>query len=179
MAPACNFGFGIEWQAGFGRLDFEGLSRFAESYLQAKTAWGTLSEGGWSAGLVAGVTRRKLDVADHKWDNPYVTIPFSVRLDEALTIVHVNVGWARERALGRDFTTWGLAAERTLASQLTLLAEVFGVDRASPFWRIGARYPAIKDRLDLDLSVVTRSGGSRSDRLVSIGFHAQTPPFLP
>ena len=112
MVPACNFGFGIEWQAGFGRLDFEGLSRLAESYVQAKTAWGTLKEGGWSVGLVAGVARRKLDEADHKWDNPYVTIPLSLGFDEALTLVHVNVGWTRERALGRDFTTWGLAAER-------------------------------------------------------------------
>ena len=38
---------------------------------------------------------------------------------------------------------------------------------------------AIEDRLDFDLTIVTRSGGTRAERFVSIGLYYKTPAFLP
>jgi len=43
--PACNFGWGIEWQAGFARTRAEGHSEFSESYLQGKKVLGAIAGG--------------------------------------------------------------------------------------------------------------------------------------
>ena len=69
---------------------------------------------------------------------------------------------------GRSSTLWGVAVERPVHAAFTVLAESFGDDRGNPFFRVGGRYAAIKDRLDFDLSFVTRSGDrSTSARLRS------------
>jgi hypothetical protein len=45
--------------------------------------------------------------------------------------------------------------------------------------RLGVRYTPIREYLDLDISYVTRPGGTREERLVSIGFVWYGPPILP
>ncbi len=178
FVPACNFGGNIEWQAGFARADADGASRFSEAYVQAKTAWGSLEDDGFAFGAVAGVTRRPSAESARGWENPYFIVPVSWKLGDA-TFIHVNAGWSRDRAERRDSATWGVAVERVLPAGTTLLGEIYGADREKPFLRAGLRFAAIPDQLDLDLSIVTRSGGSRSDRLISLGFVVQTGRFLP
>jgi len=178
LAPACNFGWGIEWGAGLSRQWADGTSRFAEAYFQAKSAWGTLREGGWSIGVVGGVIRRPSETNASGWENPYALLLFSIALGSPQTMAHANVGWRGNLGEQRDETLWGVAGEHTIA-KLTLLAESFGSDRGKPFFRVGGRYAAIKDVLDLDLSFVTRAGASRSERIISIGFHGQADRFLP
>ena len=179
LAPACNFGLGIEWEVGLSRQWSEGASRFPETYFQAKSAWGTLRDGGWSVGVVGGVIRRPGEATASGWENPYALLLFSTAAGSAATLLHANVGWSRNRAEDRDSALWGVAIEHTVPVNLTLLAESFGSDRGKPFFRVGGRYSAIKDMLDLDLSFVTRSGAPRSERLISIGFHAQADRILP
>jgi hypothetical protein len=178
MVPACNFGLGIEWQLGFARSNFEGPSRYAESYFQGKTAWRPLDGGTWAVGLVIGVTKHPQEPAAPGWVNPYAIVPVSFQAGDATTL-HVNAGWAREKAERRDAFIWGVAVEHALTPSFTLLGETYGDDRGNPFFRLGARYVAIRNRLDFDLSVVTRSGAERADRFISLGLHAQTDRFLP
>ena len=179
FVPACNFGLGIEWQLGFSRASSatEAGSRFPETYLQAKTAW-TLPVKSWAVGTVIGVTRHRAR-DDEFGSNPYILIPLSHVVDAAGTTVHANLGWSRGGPADVNRTLWGLAVEHPLPSGLTLLAETFGDDRGNPFFRAGGRYAAIRNRLDLDLSYVLRSGGDRAERFISIGFHWQADPFLP
>jgi len=177
MVPACNFGLGIEWQLGFSRSWSDGSSRFPEAYFQGKSAWGTLREGGWSVGVVGGVVKRTAEGTG--WENPFALGIVSWAMGEATTNIHVNLGWTRSKLEGRHSTLWGVAVERPVSAALTLLAESFGEDRGNPFFRIGGRYSAIKDKLDFDLSFVTRAGGTKADRLISLGLHAQADRILP
>jgi hypothetical protein len=176
LVPACNFGGHIEWQVGFARTHAAGESRFSDAYAQAKSAR-KIGEGPWSVGGVLGVTRRGLDARVRRWDNPY-WLAIGTGEFGAIT-AHANVGWSHDRETGRDVTPWGIAFEHATLPRLILLAEAFSVNRERPFLRAGIRHAAIAERLDLDLSVVARAGGGRSDRLVSVGFLYQTGRFLP
>jgi len=176
MVPACNFGLGIEWQLGFSRSWSDGSSRFPEAYVQGKSAWGTLRDGGWSVGVVGGVVRRTEEGTG--WENPYALGILSWAVGESPTHFHANLGWTRNKLEARNSTLWSIAVERPVSTAFTVLAESFGDDRGNPFFRVGGRYAAIKDRLDFDLSFVTRSGGNKSDRFVSLGLHAQADRIL-
>ena len=161
---------------GFARTHAAGESRFSDAYAQAKGAW-KLGEGPFSLGGAVGVVRRGLDAHVHRWDNPYVLAIGSGEFGPV--VLHANVGWSRDRETGRDVTPWGVAIEHAVHKRTTLLAEAFGVNRERPFLRAGIRHAAIAERLDLDLSVVARAGGGRSDRLISVGFLYQTGRFIP
>jgi hypothetical protein len=171
FVPACNFGGHVEWQVGFARTHAAGGSRFTDAYAQAKGAW-RLGEGPWWLGAVAGVNRRGVEARVHRWDKPYA---LAVATGEfGAMLAHANVGWSRDREARRDVTPWGVAVEAAVHSRTTLLAEAFGENGERPFLRFGLRYSAIAEKLDLDLSAVTRPGGERSDRLISVGFLYQT-----
>ena len=58
--------------------------------------------------------------------------------------------------------------------RLTLVAEAFGENSQRPFLRAGGRYGVIKDTLEVDLTWVTRPGGDRTERFVSIGVFWQS-----
>ena len=176
FVPACNFGLGIEWQVGFAR-EWQGGSRLPEAYAQAKGLFREATdESKWSAGWVAGVVRRPQNETHRGWENPYVLLPVSWSVG-AINF-HVQPGWTRDRETGRDYAVWGAAIEHT-TKPLDLVAEIFGQGSEKPFVRAGLRWTPIKDYLDLDLSYVTRPGGTRDERLVSIGFVWYGPPILP
>ena len=167
FVPACNFGLGIEWQVGFARERVDGATRFPDSYAQAKGLFREASDTSrWSAGWVAGTTG----------DNPYVLLPVS--FSAGSFNFHIQPGWARDREARRNLTVWGVAVEHT-TKPLDLVAEVFGQNSEKPFVRAGVRWTPIIDYLDIDLSFVTRPGGTREERLVSIGFVWYGPPILP
>lgn len=179
MVPACNFGWGIEWQLGAARTREAGTSRFGESYFQGKGLLREMRDDSpWGIGLVVGAIRRPLQAVHRGWDNPYALVPASVAVNDAVTL-HANVGGLRDRGAGRNLTLWGVAAEGAVHPRLTLLAEAYGENSERPFVRAGARYSAIPGRLDLDLSAVARPGGTRDERFLSIGFALVTDPFLP
>lgn len=172
FVPACNFGANIEWQVGTARTWEGGRSAFAEAYFQAKTVLRSMEEAPWGVGLVAGVTRKQRDT--HRgWENPFLIVPVSAESKAASTTFHANVGWSHDRAERRHVTVWGVAAETAVSERLTLLAEAFGENAARPFLRAGGRFSVIKDRLDLDLTIVTRPGGTRDERFVSLGLYLQ------
>jgi hypothetical protein len=72
-----------------------------------------------------------------------------------------------------------MAAEVAVREALTLVGEVFGENAEPPFVRLGARYTAIRDQLDVDLTFVTRPGGTREERFLSLGVTWQSGRFLP
>ncbi len=172
--PACNFGLGIEWQVGGARTREGGESGFREAYMQGKRVVLEPDAHPVGVGVVAGLIRRPLNQTHRGWNNPFVLIPLTHHLTQA-TLVHGNIGWIRDREGNRDLTIWGVAIETALSPKWAVVAEALGENRERPFFRVGARWTAIPKHLDLDLSAVARSGGTRSDRLISLGFTYATP----
>ena len=180
LVPACNFGLGIEWQAGFARRHAQGESAFSDAYFQGKAVWRTADEGPFGLGIVVGVLKHALQEANNGWENPFVLVPLSFHPGgDAGTLVHLNAGWGRNRQEGRNLTLWGAAIESALNARVTLLAEAFGENASRPFVRVGSRINAIKDQLDFDLTYVARAGGTRDERFISLGLYWQTSRFLP
>jgi hypothetical protein len=96
----------------------------------------------------------------------------------ALTL-HVQPGWFRDRESGRNITVWGVAAEYAVNPAWDVVGELFGENSEKPFMRAGVRWTPLKDYLDLDLTYVTRPGGTRQERVVSLGLTWYGPPILP
>jgi hypothetical protein len=176
-APSCNFGAGIEWQAGFAREHADSRSYFSESYVQAKRVFIDPQKSGWGVGLTAGLARTVTRATHRGWEDPYATFAVTLAPGEK-SLVHLNVGWARDRAEQRDSTPWGIAGERALSDRVSIVAEAFGVNRESPFLRVGVVLNATKG-LDFDVSVVTKKGGTSADRQIALGFTWLSVPFLP
>ncbi len=180
FAPACAR-FGIEWQAGAVRTRERGRSRTATTFFQGKHAFRSVDDGDWGYGLVAGLARQLRRGARTGWDNPFVIVPvsFGIGADkDTRALVHLNAGTTRVRDEARNLTLWGVAVEKPVGPRLALVAEAFGENAAKPFLRAGGRY-SLFDRLDVDLTWVTRTGGEKAGRYWSLGFHWETEPFLP
>ncbi|HEX3059262.1 MAG TPA: hypothetical protein VHP62_07850 [Usitatibacter sp.] len=176
--PACNFGWGVEWQAGFARTHDDVMgTTFSQSYFQAKKVISQPTEGGWGYGVVAGLTRFPHRPSHRGWQDPYVIMPVTWTPD-APTSIHLNIGWSRDADQKIDTTLWGVAGERQLNDRVALVGEIFGDDRTRPFMRIGGRFTAFKG-LDFDLTYVARAGGTSADRYISVGLTWATAPFLP
>lgn len=179
FVPACNFGAGIEWQVGGARTYASGTNAFTAAYAQGKVAFVPVDEHPWGVGLVVGVQRFPQREVRNGWSDPYVIVPVSFRLGGDGALLHLNAGTLRDRAEQRNVTLWGIAAESPVGGRFTLLGEVYGENARNPFFRLGTRWSAIENRLDLDLSVVARQGGTRAERFVSLGLYYKSDAFLP
>jgi len=178
LAPACNFGLGIEWQVGFSRSRVAGQSFASESYAHAKGLFKAIDEHSrWGVGWVVGIARDPLRETRRGWQDPYVIVPATVALGDVL--VHANLGWSRNRAEARDRSIWGAAVEVPGGERLTWVAEAFGEGSGNPFLRGGVRMNVVKDVFDVDLTVVSRPGGVREERYISLGVFWQSGRFLP
>ena len=180
FVPACA-AFGVEWQAGGVRTREAGRSATTALFVQGKHAFRSIDDGDWGVGLVAGLTRFPRREAENGWGDPYLIVPVSLGLGEdkdTRALLHLNVGATRVRGEGRNLTLWGVALEKPVTASLTLLGEAFGENASKPFLRAGGRY-TLFDKFDVDLTWVTRSGGTREDDFWSLGFHWETGPLLP
>ena len=176
-APACNFGGGIEWQAGFARARAEGDSaRFAEAYVQSKWMIPLPSER-WAMSMSVSLARHATTDGERGWVSPQANLAFTGQFGD--TTVHLAPGYVYRHAQHRHAATWGVAAEHAMSPTLAVLGEAFGENRGRPFYRAGGRWTAVADVLDLDLSYVVRPGGTRAERLVSVGIFWQSSRFLP
>jgi hypothetical protein len=93
-----------------------------------------------------------------------------------------QAGFARTRADGESRFADAYAQAKTkwgAIDRLTLLTEAYGQNSERPFVRVAARWTAIRNTLDVDLSWVSRPGGSNAERLVSFGVTWQLGAFLP
>ena len=182
LVPACNFGRGIEWQAGVARARESGRGFTSAAYAQAKGLFKDIEGASpWGVGWVAGITRDPLRESRRGWQDPYVLVPASVALGDAMgaALLHANLGWTRNRAERRDTAIWGVALEVPGPAQLTWVGEAFGEGAARPFFRGGARWSVVKDAFDVDLTIVSRPGATREERYLSLGVFFQSGRFLP
>jgi hypothetical protein len=177
-APACNFGLGIEWQLGFARTRPDASESFSDEYAQFKFLLREPTEAStWGVGVTVGGNRHPGSEKYRGWGNAYVLVPVTVT--SGLFTLHVQPGWARDRAKDRDVVAWGVGGEADLSERVTIVAEAFGENARKPYLRAGFRWTAIRDHLSVDLTQVVRSGGTRAERYTSLGFAWQTGRILP
>lgn len=180
FVPACAL-LGVEWQAGGVRTREAGTSATTAMFVQGKHAFRSVDDGDWGIGIVAGLARFPRRDAENGWGDPYLIVPVSFGLGEdkdTRALLHLNVGTARVRDEGRNLTLWGVALEKPVTQRLTLLGEAFGENASKPFVRVGGRY-TLFEKFDVDLTWVTRSGGTGEERFWSLGFHWETDPLRP
>jgi len=174
VVPACNFGANIEWQFGGARTFESDSGTLTQALVQAKTVFRSVDDHPWGVGLVVGMNRSPRRETHSGWGDPYVIAPLSWKLGASENLLHVNAGWLRDRAERRNLTLWGVAFESPATDAITLLGEAYGENSRKPSFRLGARFSAVKDRLDFDLTYVNRPGGTRAERFLSLGLYCKS-----
>lgn len=178
--PGCNPFGNLELTFGGARTREGGDgSRLTDVVLQAKTLFKPFEEGGWGWGLAVGAVRKPAREIDRSVADPYAYIPVSAAVPGTPTILHVNLGAAKQRDVRRTVTTWGVGSETALGERAYFVAETFGQNRERAFYQLGVRFWIVKDRMQVDTTYGNRGAGSADDRWVSVGLRLLSPPFLP
>src|SRR5690606_5593200 len=84
-------------------------------------------------------------------------------------IMHVNLGWLRDRDSNDNRLTWGIGSELQLSSRFLAIAEAFGENKDYPFWQVGGRFVIIPDLLQVDATVGHQFSFPNSRRWISFG----------
>ena len=161
--PACNFGGNFEVTAGGGAAhNISGNRHWTSDYVfQAKTLFKPLDTNDWGIGLAAGnIHHPQINPGPNLLGNYYAYVPMSLSLRDDLFIIHANLGWLRDKASGRDQTTWGLGTEINMNQRWTWIAESFGsgggqeqsgqAGSHQAYWQAGLRYGVIPGLLQVD-----------------------------
>jgi hypothetical protein len=179
--PACN-------PTGWAELTFGGArTRAADEgtatsdvLMQAKTIIRPLETNGWGVGLAVGAVRHpNVDGADRFPGDVYGYVPVSVSFADDAVVGHLNLGGLRRKEEGRNYLTWGLAAETLLNERLYLITEAFGQHVGNPFYQAGLRIWLVPNRVQVDTTYGNRFGSTSENRWYSIGVRLLSPPFLP
>jgi hypothetical protein len=122
------------------------------------------------AALVLAYALSSAKASADKWRHAAteLNLAYSRPLPSALTL-HANLGHARDEIGKMRATTWSMALEHAGFSGLAPMAELFGDDRAAPWWNLGLRYSAVPDTLFIDASYGRQIAGGRPT-LVTVGF---------
>lgn len=82
--------------------------------------------------------------------------------------IHANLGHARDHIARQRRTTWALAYEHAGSGAWAPMGELFGDDRAAPWWNLGLRWAARPQTMFLDVSYGRQIAPGRP-RLLSAG----------
>jgi hypothetical protein len=169
--PACNPTGNLEFTVGGGVAKLEGGAGWTDDYvLQAKTLFKNLEPNSWGVGAAVGTIQHpQINPGPNLLGNRYAYVPLSMSFADDLVVVHLNGGWLRDKATGKDQTTWGIGTELNLNPHLTLIAENFGNSVDRPYWQAGTRYSMIPGLFQIDATVGRQYGEAGDHRWLSFG----------
>jgi hypothetical protein len=168
--PACNPTGNLEFTFGGGGAHENATSATSDFIFQAKTLLKPLETDGWGVGLAAGTVRHpSIKPGPNQMGNTYAYIPFSASFLEDALIAHSNLGWLHDKETQQDVMTWGLGSEIQLSSRLLGILEVFGDERARPYWQTGLRYSIIPNLFQVDATIGRQFDGVEQHRWISFG----------
>ncbi|MFM8245405.1 MAG: hypothetical protein ACKN9M_00395 [Burkholderiaceae bacterium] len=169
--PACNPTGDLEFTVGGGVAKLDGSAGWTDDYvLQAKTLFKKLEPNGWGVGAAVGTIQHpQINPGPNLLGNRYAYVPLSMSFADDLVVVHLNGGWLRDKATGKDQTTWGIGTELNLNPHLTLIAESFGNSVDRPYWQAGTRYSVIPGLFQIDATVGRQYGAAGDHRWLSFG----------
>ncbi len=170
LLPACNLHGNFEISLGTG-LAYDTSNTQSQDYiLQGKTLLRKLSTDDWGWGLAFGhVMHPAINPGPNLLGNTYVYVPVSRSFMQDGLIVHMNVGWLKDKATRDSRITWGLGSEFRLSKRLTGIAEAFGDQSAPAYYQTGFRYAIQPDLFQVDLTFGQQGHGSSDNRWISIG----------
>ncbi len=176
--PACNPTGNLELTVGGGHASTDSAGTSDDYVLQLKTLARPLRTNDWGVGLAMGTIRHpQVNPGPNLLGNTYVYVPFSASFADDRLVLHVNLGWLRDKATQRHQWTWGLGSEINLSPHWTLVAESFGTDAGASYWQTGARYHLMPGLWQLDSTVGRQFGGPTDTQWLSFGLRF-TPPSL-
>ncbi len=169
--PACNPTGNLEFTVGGGAASLPGSVSWTDDYVfQVKTLINALEPNGWGAGIAVGTIRHpQINPGPNLLGNRYAYIPVSVSFADDLVVMHANVGWLRDKASGRNQTTWGLGSELNVDRHWTVVAESFGNSVDRPYWQAGFRYSVVPGLFQVDTTMGRQYGGNHDTRWLSFG----------
>ena len=173
--PACNPLGGLEITAGGARTMADDGDRSSLLQLQAKTVLIPPGDRAWSVGASAGAQRDT--------GAPHGRVAFQTYYGKALASfnpsnnveVDVNLGLANTYGVG-TYALAGAALQYALFDHLQLLSEIFRDTPGRSKFQVGARYVAIRNRLEVYLSYGNRIGGESTAWWTIAGIRVQWTP---
>lgn len=170
LLPACNLRGNFEVSLGTGMAQNTANGKSQDYILQAKTLFRKLSTDDWGWGLAVGhVMHPAIHPGPNLLGNTYGYIPMSRSFMQDFMIVHMNLGWLKDKATGDHKRTWGIGTELRLSTRLTGIAESFGDQSAPPYFQTGFRYAVRPDLFQVDLTVGQQRHGAADNRWISVG----------
>jgi hypothetical protein len=166
-APACNFDNG--WELALGLVQVHGADGQRASrlgLLQAKTVFRKQEPNGWGIGLV--LAQQPVAAGSARGDTS-VNFPLTQSLMGDIVLLHVNAGWLRHHATGRNDVTWAVGAEWAVQQRLALTLESYGSRHSQSRLQAGIRYSVVPGRADLDASYGERLTARGRERALSLG----------
>ena len=173
--PACNPLGALEITAGGARAESDDGDRASRLQLQAKTVLIPRGDRAWSFGASAGAQRDT--------GAPHGRAAFQNYYGKALASfnpsndveVDVNLGLANTYGVG-TYALAGVALQYALFDRLQLLSEIFRDEPGRSKFQVGARYVAIRNRLEAYLSHGNRIGGESTGWWTIAGIRVQWAP---
>lgn len=170
LMPACNLTGNFEISLGTGAVHTDPNIRSQDYVIQAKTLVRPLGTDEWGWGLALGhVMHPSIHPGPNLMGNTYAYVPVSKSFRQDAVIVHMNLGWLRDKASRDDKLTWGLGTELQLSPRWTGIWEAFGDHRSKPYVQTGLRYALQPNLLQLDLTFGQQHQGPADARWVSFG----------
>ncbi len=176
VLPACNPGGNLELTLGGGWLRTPGGALTHDTVFQGKTLFRPLEAGGMGWGLAVGATVRADPAHAPHLNTVYAYVPASFSFRDDALVVHANLGAAYGRDEGRKSLSWGVGGEWLLGSRLTLIGEIYGDNRHTPYQQVGLRLWAVPGRLQVDWTAGRRAGGEEG--WFSLGLRYLGEPFM-
>lgn len=170
VVPACNPLGNLELAVGATTFENDGLGATESVVLQGKTLLRTLRPGDFGIGLAAGLTRADEGGAG----TDYAYVPFSLMSATGATVVHVNVGWQRDRERESSRTTWGIGIGHDFTDRFFAFAEAF--DSLDPTIQVGISVRLIPNRAHVDITYGRIGLSSDTFGFYSVGLNIYLPP---
>ncbi len=161
VSPTCRFGGNYQFTAVFGNERDEGENEQVYGF-EAKTLFTQLDTHGYGIGLVVG---SEYLTETSQWETLFAFVPFTLPLADERALVHVNLGWERERSEEtRNTLAWGLGSEVEIVGPLGVVAEIHGNDRSGRESSIqaGPRLALLNDSVLLDATFGRELGGDNT-----------------
>lgn len=171
--PACNPAGNLELSLGLNYFQIDQQQDIKSTLFQGKTLFKELDTNSWGLGFAAGVIRSAQDSNDA--DFAYFPLSISVLDDDLL--LHLNLGWFRDRTTSSNRTTWGLGTAYALMPKISVFGEVFGDDRQKPLWHTGLDISLSPEFINLNITYGRNLAMERHDGFYSIGLNFYSIPW--
>ena len=178
--PGCNVTENLELTYGGAITKEHGEAHTTDVILQAKTIFRPLKTNDYGTGLVIGHAQHPATDNDSSMiGDVYAYVPVSFSIADDKYVLHTNLGVIHDKNVRANKLTWGLGSETRLASNLQLIAEVYGDNQSRAFHQLGLRYWIVPDRIQIDTTYGNRFANNGEEQWLSVGLRLLSLPFLP